>query len=115
AGTTSELVCRRAAVIGQPSDSPAQRQRGGGEPGGLLAPQRPALAVGLDRRVGDLVHCRGQRVLGGGGDGNERGVAQFTVPGHEFAFALVDVLEFLDGGVVGDLPALVAVDLVRGV
>src|SRR5690625_5198226 len=97
------------------SDAAGERQRGGGEGLGLLADEEAGFAGGLDRGLFD----RGDRGIelfdGGGGDGDQTGVAEHAVTGGEVGFLPEHVLVFGGLGGVLDLPDLRPLRLVRDV
>src|SRR5699024_5882345 len=87
-------------------DAAGDGQGGGGERDRLLPDQPPRFAGGLDRCLLDR-RDRGVELLnGGGGDGDEAGVAQHPVPGGQVGFLAQHVLVLGGLGGVLDLADL---------
>ena len=97
------------------SDPAAQRERGGGERGCLLADEEPGLAGGLDRGLLDGGDGGVEFFDGGCGDGDEAGVAEDAVSGGEVGFLLEHVVVLGGLGGVFDLADLRALGLVGDV
>lgn len=82
-------------------EAAAERERGGGERGGLLADQAAGLAGGLDGGLLDRSD-RGVQLGGGvGGDGDQASEAEDPVTADQVGLLLEDVLEL--GGLLGVL------------
>ena len=73
-------------------DPAAERERGGGERGGLLSDEEPGLAGGLDRGLLDGGDGGVEFFDGGCGDGDEAAVAQHAVAGGQVGFLMEHVV-----------------------
>lgn len=93
----------------------AERERGGGEHGGLLADEEPGLARRLDGRLFDGGDRCVEFLDGGCGDGDDVGVAEDAMAGGEVGFLLEHVVVLGGLGGVLDLADLRALGLVGDV